>query len=86
MGNLESLPARQDKEGLRDSVGSPRGELRLLFLGSPARFGREEVKEKRGEGKWERCRVSRASWLPRDAWASCPFADSKMARFCPPGV
>jgi hypothetical protein len=52
-GNLERLPAHQDKEGLRYSVGSLSGELRRLYLGSPARLGREEVKGKRGEANWE---------------------------------
>jgi hypothetical protein len=54
--------ARQDRARLRDSVGSLRRELQWLYLSSPARLGREEVKEKRGVGNWEQRRVSKASW------------------------
>jgi hypothetical protein len=66
--------------------GGAREGSQPLFLGLLARVGRGEKREKRGEGNWEQCRVSRASWLPRNGLASCPLADSKMLRFCPYGV
>jgi hypothetical protein len=37
---------RRDKAGPRDSKESLRGEMVTTFLGSPARFGRREVKGK----------------------------------------
>jgi hypothetical protein len=65
--HLKGAHAHQDRSRLRDLVGSPRGELRRLYVGSPVRLGREEVKGKRGEGNWEQRRISRASWTTTGA-------------------
>jgi hypothetical protein len=66
--------------------GEPRGELRWLYLDSPARFRWGEVKGREGEGNWEWCSDPRASGLPRNGLACCPLANQSSVIFCLPGV
>jgi hypothetical protein len=82
VGNLERLPARQDKARLSNSEGSL-GGIGCQILSFLARFRCEKVTRREGEGKWGCCRVSRASWTATGAAGQVVHLHSLKSDFFP---
>jgi hypothetical protein len=55
------------------------GELRLFYLGSPAKLGRGQVREERGRASGSGAVILESSGLPRNGLASCRLANENLA-------